>query len=40
MDVSYEQIALRTRLFTSHGTVIFADPASGELRHGPLALNP
>jgi hypothetical protein len=26
---------LPSRLFTTHGTVLYVDPASGELRHGP-----
>jgi hypothetical protein len=40
MDVSYQQTGSGTQLFTSHGTVIFVDPASGELRHGPPAGSP
>jgi predicted O-methyltransferase YrrM len=34
------QISLCTRLFTSHGTVVFVDTVSGGLRHGPLAGSP
>src|SRR5271165_7012925 len=32
--------ALPPRLFTTHGTVIYVDPTSGELRHGPLDGSP
>ena len=32
--------ALPSRLFTTHGTVLFVDPLSGELRHGPLEASP
>lgn len=35
-----EQIVSSLRLFTSHGTVVFVDEVSGELRHGPLADSP
>jgi hypothetical protein len=28
------------RLFTTHGTVLYVDPASGELRHGPIEGSP
>jgi Methyltransferase domain len=37
---SYCQIPSHTWLFTSHGTVVFVDLTSGELRHGPLEANP
>lgn len=40
MTDRYCQIASHTWLFTSHGTVIFVDTTSGELRHGPLETNP
>jgi tetratricopeptide (TPR) repeat protein len=32
--------APQARLYTSWGTTVFADPATGELRHGPLADSP
>ncbi|MBV8401585.1 MAG: hypothetical protein JOZ17_23110, partial [Acetobacteraceae bacterium] len=32
--------ALRTHLFTTRGTMLFVDPASGELRHGPIDSSP
>lgn len=32
--------ALPTRVFTIHGTVLYTDPASGELRHGPVGSSP
>ncbi len=31
---------LRTRLLTAFGTVVHVDPASGELRHGPIESSP
>jgi hypothetical protein len=34
------QIVAVTRLFTAHGTVMFVNLPSGELRHGPLAGSP
>jgi cephalosporin hydroxylase len=40
MTDPYCQIASHTWLFTSHGTVIFVDTTSGELRHGPLSNPP
>jgi hypothetical protein len=30
----------QTRILTSHDSVVFADPATGQLRHGPLAFSP
>jgi len=36
VDYDYEQIGSNKSLFTSHGTVMFVDAASGELRHGRL----
>src|SRR4051812_8017450 len=30
----------RARLFTVFGTVLFVDPASGTLRHGPIESSP
>jgi len=30
----------QTLLLTSHGTVVFVDTTSGELRHGPLVGSP
>jgi SAM-dependent methyltransferase len=30
----------RRRLFTTHGTVLYIDPASGELRHGAIGQSP
>ena len=38
-----EQISIASmagRVFTSHGTVMFVDTRSGELRHGPLEISP
>jgi Protein of unknown function (DUF5672) len=35
-----EAAALPPRLFTTHGTVLYVDPASGELRHGALEGSP
>jgi Protein of unknown function (DUF5672) len=35
-----EAAALAPRVFTTHGTVLFVDPQSGELRHGSLAASP
>ena len=40
MGVNNSQIRLRERIFTSHGTVVFVDPESGELRHGSADLCP
>ena len=40
MGVNSSQIGSCTRLFTSHGTVMFIDTLSGELRHGPLESSP
>jgi hypothetical protein len=31
---------LPARLYTTHGTVLYVDEASGELRHGPLSHSP
>jgi len=35
-----EWAGLPPRIVTSHGTVLFVDPASGELRHGPPDRSP
>ncbi len=35
-----EQIGSNNRIFTSHGTIMFVDTASGELRHGLLERSP
>jgi hypothetical protein len=35
-----EGAVLAPRLFTTHGTVLYVDPISGELRHGPLESSP
>src|ERR1700730_10042504 len=32
--------AFRTRLFTTFGTLVYVDPASGELRHGAIVISP
>jgi hypothetical protein len=40
MAVPFGHIASHAWLFTSHGTVIFVDNMSGELRHGPLQASP
>jgi len=32
--------APRARLITAFGTVLYLDPASGELRHGDVATSP
>ncbi len=36
MPASYDRTEPCTRVFTTHGTVMFVDSVSGELRHGPL----
>jgi hypothetical protein len=35
-----EAALLPLRLFTTHGTVLYVDPLSDELRHGPLDGSP
>jgi hypothetical protein len=35
-----EAAVLPSRLFTMHGTVLYVDPVSGELRHGPFEGTP
>lgn len=35
-----ETAVMPSRLFTTHGTVLYVNPVSGELRHGPIESSP
>src|SRR5258708_1481169 len=38
--VTDDRATLSPRIFTIHRTVLYVDPATGELRHGPHATSP
>ncbi|WP_095080537.1 FkbM family methyltransferase [Mesorhizobium sophorae] len=40
MNADPDRIGSASRLFTSHGTTLFVDPSSNELRHGPFEATP